>query len=350
MKFGFFFQLPCAPWQSEIDRYRDTLAQIEHGEALGFDTAWLAELHFFPEFSVMSSPLIVAAAAAQRTTRLRLGLAVSLLPLYDPLRNAEDAATVDLLSNGRLEFGVGRGTNPLHYGGFNISMEESRDRFSEALEIIIKAWTGERLTYDGKYYQVRDLAVHPKPVQKPHPPIRIATNSSDTFSLAGRLGYPMFSSLVVVPLPRLRRDLAVYWQTFEEAGHTPTGEEVALLFPLYVGETAAEAQNVPRESIMHYFEMLGRRMVAGDLDLDTATGERSKEMRARLQRLTFEEVCENVGIIGTPEQCITRIKWLQEEFNLSQLICWFNPGGLMAHDTVLGSMHRFATQVMPVVR
>jgi alkanesulfonate monooxygenase SsuD/methylene tetrahydromethanopterin reductase-like flavin-dependent oxidoreductase (luciferase family) len=133
MKFGFFFQLPRAPWQSEHERYGDTLAQIMHGDRLGFDTAWLAELHFFPEFSVMSSPLIVAAAAAQHTQRIRLGMAVSLLPLNDPIRNAEDAATVDILSHGRLVFGVGRGTNPLHYGGFNIPMEESRDRFTEAL-------------------------------------------------------------------------------------------------------------------------------------------------------------------------------------------------------------------------
>lgn len=350
MKCGFFFQLPCAPWQSEIDRYRDTLAQIEHGETLGFDTAWLAELHFSPEFSVMSSPLIVAAAAAQRTQRIRLGLAVSLLPLHDPIRNAEDAATVDLLSNGRLEFGVGRGTNPLQYGGFNVPMEESRDRFTEALEVIIHAWTHERVTYEGKYYRVHDLTIHPKPVQKPHPPIRIATNSSDTFPLAGRLGYPMFSSLVVVPLARLRRDIAIYWQAFEEAGHTRTGEEVALLFPLYVGETPEEAQRVPRESIMHYFDVIGRRRAIDDAALDVATRERNKEMQARLERLTFEDVCEQMGIIGTPEQCIARIKWLREEFNVSQLICWFNPGGLMPHETVLTSMNRFATHVMPAVR
>jgi alkanesulfonate monooxygenase SsuD/methylene tetrahydromethanopterin reductase-like flavin-dependent oxidoreductase (luciferase family) len=120
MNFGVFFQLPCAPWQSERERYGDTLAQIKHGDHLGFDTAWLAELHFFPEFSVMSSPLIMAAAAAQHTQRIRLGMAVSLLPLNDPIHSAEDAATVDILSHGRLVFGVGRGTNPLHYGGFNI--------------------------------------------------------------------------------------------------------------------------------------------------------------------------------------------------------------------------------------
>lgn len=350
MKFGFFFQLPCAPEQSERERYGDTLAQIEHGDQLGFDTAWLAELHFFPEFSVMSSPLIVAAAAAQRTQRIRLGMAVSLLPLCEPIRSAEDAATVDILSDGRLVFGVGRGTNPLHYGGFNIPMAESRERFAEALEVVTQAWTAERVNYEGKYYRYKDVAVYPKPLQKPHPPIRIATNSSDTFPMAGQLGYPMFSSLVVVPLPRFRRDIAVYWQNFEAAGHQRTGEEVALLFPLYVAETETEAQQVPRDSIMHYFEVLSRRIVAGDVELDAATRERNREMQARFQRLTFEEVRENVAIIGTPEHCIERITWLREEFQLSELICWFNPGGLMPSETVLTSMSRFATHVMPHFR
>lgn len=347
MKFGFFFQLPCAPEQNERQRYQDTLAQIEHGDRLGFETAWLAELHFVPEFSVMSAPLIVAAAAAQRTKRIRLGIAVSLLPLHNPIRTAEEVATVDLLSDGRLTFGVGRGTNTLQYGGFNIPMHESRDRFREALDIITHAWTNERVTYEGKYFQVKDVSVYPRPLQQPHPPMRIATNSSDTFPLAGDLGYAMFSSLVVVPLPRFRRDLAVYWQHFDAAGHQRTGNEVAMLFPLYVAETEEEAQRVPRESIMHYFDVVAKRMVVGAGEVDEATRERNKEMQARLQRLTFAEVRENVAIIGTPEHCIERIKWLREEFQVSELIGWFNPGGLMTPDTVQTSMSRFATQVMP---
>ena len=256
----------------------------------------------------MSSPLIVAATAAQHVQRIRMGMAVSLRPLNNSIRSAEDATTVDILSHGRLVFGVGRGTNPLHNGGFNIPMEESRDRFTEALKIVTQAWTNDRVSYEGKYNRIKDVAIHPKPLQKPHPPIRIATNSSDTFPLAGRLGYTMFSSLVMVPLPRFRQDIAVYWQTFEDAGHTRTGAEVALLFPLYVAEAEAEAQTVPRQSIMHYFDVLSRRMVAGDADLDAATRERNKEMQARLQRLTFAEVRENVAIIGTSEHCIKRIR------------------------------------------
>ena len=109
MRFGFFDQLPRADWQSESQRYQDILAQIELGDELGFNTAWLGELHFIPSFSCLASPLMILAAAAQRTRRIRLVTAVTLLPLHNPVKMAEDAATLDVLSNGRLEFGVGKG-------------------------------------------------------------------------------------------------------------------------------------------------------------------------------------------------------------------------------------------------
>ena len=128
MRFGFFDQLPRADWQSERQRYQDILAQIELGDELGFDTAWLGELHFIPSFSCLASPLMILAAAAQRTKRIRLGTAVTLLPLHNPVKMAEDAATLDVLSDGRLEFGVGRGATPIYYGGYNVPMEESRER------------------------------------------------------------------------------------------------------------------------------------------------------------------------------------------------------------------------------
>ena len=112
MRFGFMDHLPCAEWQSEVQRYHDILAQIELGDELGFDTAWLAEIHFYPNVSRLASPLTVLAAAAQRTQRIRLGTAVTLLPLHNPLKVAEEAATVDILTGGRLELGVGRGAAP----------------------------------------------------------------------------------------------------------------------------------------------------------------------------------------------------------------------------------------------
>jgi alkanesulfonate monooxygenase SsuD/methylene tetrahydromethanopterin reductase-like flavin-dependent oxidoreductase (luciferase family) len=125
MKFGLFYQLPCATTQDAATRYRETIEQIVYAEELGFDTAWLAELHFNPRFSIMPAPLLVAAAVAQRTSRIRLGTAVLLLPLQHPLRTAEEAAVVDLLSQGRVELGVGRGMIAIHFQGFNIPRERA---------------------------------------------------------------------------------------------------------------------------------------------------------------------------------------------------------------------------------
>src|SRR2546422_6613671 len=168
MRFGFFDQLPCADADSERQRYQDLLAQIELGDALGFDTVWLGELHFSRAFSILADPLMVLAGAAQRTTRIRLGTAVTLLPLHNPVKIAEQAAITDILSDGRLEFGVGRGTAPAHYAGYDIPQEESRDRFDEALDFIVKAWTHDCFSFQGKYFRKRDLTVVPRPGQTPH--------------------------------------------------------------------------------------------------------------------------------------------------------------------------------------
>jgi alkanesulfonate monooxygenase SsuD/methylene tetrahydromethanopterin reductase-like flavin-dependent oxidoreductase (luciferase family) len=192
MKFGLFYQLPSAPTQHVVARYEETIEQIVYAEALGFDAAWLAELHFNPLFSVMPAPLLLAAALAQRTTRIRLGTAVLLLPLQHPLRTAEEAAVVDLLSQGRLELGVGRGMITIHFQGFNVPREESRARFEEALTLINQAWTQETCSFDGKLFQVPPTAVVPKPWQKPHPPLRIAANSPETAVFAGEQGYSVF--------------------------------------------------------------------------------------------------------------------------------------------------------------
>src|SRR5215475_360740 len=156
MRFGFFDQLPCASGFTEAQRYRDILAQIELGDELGFDTVWLGELHFSRAFSILASPLMVLAAAAQRTTRIRLGTAVTLLPLHNPVKMAEEAATADILSDGRLEFGVGRGV-AYQYPGYGIPLEESRERFEEAIDFILKAWDSEPFSFDGKYFQARDM-------------------------------------------------------------------------------------------------------------------------------------------------------------------------------------------------
>src|SRR5947208_11284436 len=142
---------------------------------------------------------MVLAAAAQRAPRIRLGTAVTLLPLHNPVKIAEEAAICDILSNGRLELGVGRGTAPLHYNGYDIPMEESRERFDEALDFIIGAWTNESFSFDGKYFRASELTVVPRPLQRPYPPLRIAANSPDTFPFAARRNFPIFATPMITP-------------------------------------------------------------------------------------------------------------------------------------------------------
>src|SRR5215216_6170680 len=161
MKFGLFFQAPEAHGQSHAERFTEVVELITYAEELGFDVAWLAELHFGGAFSLLASPLMLIPVIAQRTKRIRLGTAVSLLPLQHPLSLAEQAATADVLSGGRLEFGVGRGSIPSQFHGFKIPVAENRARFDEALDIIRLAWTTDRFSYRGAFYDVEEIAVVP---------------------------------------------------------------------------------------------------------------------------------------------------------------------------------------------
>ncbi|PYM98854.1 MAG: hypothetical protein DME07_21425 [Candidatus Rokuibacteriota bacterium] len=174
MEFGLFTEFHSPPGVSEAAAFDESLAQMKAAEDFGFDAVCLAEIHFQKDRSVLAAPLIIASALAACTRRVKIGIAVQVLPLSHPLRLAEDVATVDHISKGRLEFGVGRSGLPGHYQGVNIPYSESRDRFLETLDILRKAWTQERFSHQGKYFQFQDLCIMPKPFQKPHPPIRIA--------------------------------------------------------------------------------------------------------------------------------------------------------------------------------
>ena len=153
---------------------------------------WLSELHFDPQRSVLSAPLSIASAIAARTRRIKIGIAVQVLPLCHPLRLAEEGATVDQLSHGRLIFGVGRSGLPRTYEDYGVSYAESRDRFAEVLDIVEQAWSQPAVRYDGKYYSFHDIAVTPRPYQQPYPPIRIAAASPDTYPAVEARGLPIF--------------------------------------------------------------------------------------------------------------------------------------------------------------
>jgi alkanesulfonate monooxygenase SsuD/methylene tetrahydromethanopterin reductase-like flavin-dependent oxidoreductase (luciferase family) len=345
MRFGFFDQLPCADADSERQRYLDLIAQIELGEALGFDAVWLGELHFSRAFSILADPLMVLAAAAQRTTRIRLGTAVTLLPLHNPVKIAEEAAIADILSNGRLEFGVGRGTAPVHYAGYDIPQEESRERFEESLDFIQQAWTQPSFSFDGKYFRARDLRVVPKPVQSPHPTIRIAANSPDTFPLAARRCLPIFATPLINPPDKLKEGLAVY----REKLPADTRGDTALAFPVHVAASREQARRECEASLLHFLREAGERLrPLGDADIKSF--EAFRQVLARIQRVTYEDVDREMAVFGDPAYCVERVQALQREYGMDEFICYFNQGGLMDHALVKQSMTRFAREVLPHCR
>ncbi len=345
MRFGFMDHVPCAAWQSEGQRYHDILAQIELGDKVGFETAWLAEIHFFPDVSRLASPLTVLAAAAQRTQRIRLGTAVTLLPLHNPLKIAEEAATVDILSGGRLELGVGRGAAPNMFAAYNVPAAETRDRFVEALEVIRQAWMSERLTYQGKYLHVEDLPVFPRPVQKPHPPIRIAANSPETYTLAGRLGLPIFATpLIAGSMDKLRE----YIKAHRESLPAGVKQDVSVAFPVHVSTSRAQARQECEASLMHFFSFLEQRRP--DIQALPESYQALQQAVERLKGITYEEV-EGLGaVLGDPAYCVERVQALAEEFHMNEFICYFNQGGLVDHTAVKRAMELFAAKVIPRCR
>src|SRR3954469_24851800 len=192
MEFGLFHEFQKSADTSEADAFAQSFALVDAAEAWGLHAMWLSELHFVPDRSVLASPLILAAAIAQRTRRMKIGTAVQVLPLCHPLRRAEEAATVDQISNGRLIFGVGRSGFAHTYKTYGVDYGESRERFSETLVILKRAFTEERFSHSGKYFTYENVRLSPKSLQQPWPEIRGAAASPDTYVEVAELGHPIF--------------------------------------------------------------------------------------------------------------------------------------------------------------
>ena len=260
---------------------------------------WLAELHFDPQRSVLSAPLSIASAVAARTERIKIGIAVQVLPLCHPLRLAEEAATVDHISGGRLIFGVGRSGLPRTYEDYGVSYAESRDRFTEVLDIVELAWSQPSFSYEGKYYNFKNITVAPKPLQKPYPPIRIAAASPDTYPAVGERGLPIFINARYGSFSEFAPEIRAYRQAYAAAGHEGRGQ-VYLRVPAYLAETEEQAREEPRESLMHFYREQAQRL----RDSLSRAGTRAIEGRAerlkRIENLTYEEALTGQVLVGTP--------------------------------------------------
>lgn len=343
MKFDIFYQLPAAPWQSASQRYRELIDESVEADRLGYDTVWLAEIHFMPRFCVMPVPMMLLAAIAERTTKIRLGQAVNLLPLHQPARLAEEAAALDVISNGRLAFGAGRGGFPINYHGFGADIHQSREVFAEVLEFLKAAWTQEKMTFHGQFFNVEDVEVAPKPIQQPYPRIRIAANTPDTFNFAGAQGYRIFAGGPVNPINVLGERLAIYKNALAAANVPLPDDWFASLMLVFTGHDRASVRAAIEPSLRNYFSTLSHIIRPETFGSST---EEFEKVAVRLREMKYETVDSLMGIFGEPAYCIDRIAELKERFGFTRLVCWFEIGGLSGHQNVLGAMRLFADRVM----
>ena len=300
--------------------YDRALQRIDIMDESGYDAVWLAE-HHFSTYSVCPSVHLMGMHIAGRTKNLRIGTAVSLAALYNPLRLAEEVALLDVLSGGRVNWGAGRGFDSTEFGAFGVTAEESSQRFRENVEIVIAAWTHERLTYEGKYHQFKDLEVLPKPKQQPHPPVWLAGTSPESIELAAAGGY----SILMDPHSthaEIGRKRELYRVALEEHGYSIEGRELPMARLLAIAETAEEAEEIARA---------GARWTVGSY-AGRATDDDGNPVDP------VERYMNGVVIHGTPDMVVDQLQQLQEEIGLDYLLC--SP---LSHGTFL----LFTEQVLP---
>jgi alkanesulfonate monooxygenase SsuD/methylene tetrahydromethanopterin reductase-like flavin-dependent oxidoreductase (luciferase family) len=349
MHFGLFVEEKRYGTTDEPSAFRDIFELADKADAWGADCIWLGEIHFTPARSVISASLQVATAIASRTRRVRVGSAVKVLPLDHPLRIAEEVATVDQLSQGRFEFGIGRSGVAASYDTYGVPYGESQARFLEALDIIRQAWRGEPFAYEGQFYKFKRALVAPRPYQVPHPPMRMAVTSGETFPAAGRMGVHTFIGLRLAEVPELAAQLATYRKAWHEAGHAGA-PSTYLRIPVYVSETTRGAAEEPRESLTYFMERQSSLALAGAGRAGTNEPELRRAQAERMANLSYDEILQKKIIAGTPDVVIARLKEIRDALELDGVIAELNPGGRIPAALELKSFELLAREVMPALK
>ncbi|HVT00501.1 MAG TPA: LLM class flavin-dependent oxidoreductase [Solirubrobacterales bacterium] len=351
MRFGVFYVVE-SPDGDFKRAYDEMLDQIEYAEYLGFDTVWLAE-HHGSSYGSLPSPQVMAAAVAERTKYMRIGLAVSILPFDNPVRIAEDYAMVDLISGGRLDFGVGRGYQPREFGmlGLEDAQGDSRGIFEESLDIILGLWTEDRFTYQGRHFQIEDAELHPRPLQKPHPPVYVAAISPETFDLVAEKGFNLLVTPTLMDLRTLKSFTLDAKKRLVERGRDPHSLDFPLNWQIHLARTAAEAKERTRDAFGWYFDkVMSVVPQGGDIPATYEAYGAMARAYADAGGFPIERLQElGVLILGTPEDAIARIEEVYRDIGQQHISCWFRIGGL-EDAKVRDSMKLFAEEVMPRFR
>jgi alkanesulfonate monooxygenase SsuD/methylene tetrahydromethanopterin reductase-like flavin-dependent oxidoreductase (luciferase family) len=351
MHFGLNMECDYLPGRTEQEAFGEVFAQADLAEAVGFNSVWLAERHFASgagggQPSIASAPIILATAIAARTQRIRVGTGVYVLPLNHPVRVAEEVATLDYVSQGRFSLGVGRSGFTTAYEGYGYDYGESRERLQECLDILIKAWTQERFSHVGRYYQLHDVCVTPKPLQKPHPPIYMAATTSESFPIAGRAGRHLVVGVRRTSVAGVKQSVQTYRQIWRESGHAGNGD-VTLRLPVYVGDTHAQAISDPEASTMRYYRRLADSLTRSVGRAGTAVDEDRARLAQELTNVSYDTLWRDWVVYGTPADVAERLHQLIEELDLSGVIVEMNAGGLIPSTKVLHALRLFGEKVMP---
>jgi alkanesulfonate monooxygenase SsuD/methylene tetrahydromethanopterin reductase-like flavin-dependent oxidoreductase (luciferase family) len=290
--------------------YQRALQRIEIMDRTGYDAVWLTE-HHFSDYSVCPSIPVMGTYAAAHTKNLRIGTGVTLAAFYHPLRLAEEIALLDILSGGRVNWGAGRGFDPREFRAFNVPLQESYARFREVVDIVVRAWTRERLTYKGEFFSFEDVEVLPKPLQQPHPPVWMAAASRDAIEWAAAAGH----SILMDPHSthtEIGEKWEFYRQKLADHGYSIEGRAIPIARLLAIAATEAEATEIAyqgaRWMLRTYVDpkMFG---VVGD---------------------PVQRYVDSVVIHGTPERVLDEITRLHEEIHLDYMI-----GAPLSHETFM---------------
>ena len=370
MKFGCFFvgqrpQLheqyadesklnPNPVRRTDVEVYEDILKGAVLAEELGFDSVWVAE-HAFSEHSIVSSPHSLLAAIAAKTNRVNIGVACTIVPWHPPLRMAQDLATLDIISGGRLIVGAGRGYQKREFDIYGIDISESRERFVEGMDIAIKAWTEDRFAYEGKFHTIPEVMVIPKPVQKPHPPIWMAvTHSPESVEIAvsNRWGLFTVGSTFFPAAAESDQDLInLYYSKIQRAGVAPEDITIAAVRNMYLAGSEEEALEVMKPRLQWAGDM-GAYLRAPVAAMAGAGQLRGYEHYARDPFLEPDLLAQRgpqaMGAIGTPEKVTATVEDLEAR-HVSHFLSYLDTGGL-SYNEIEGSLRLFAEKVIPNFR
>ncbi|HZT07399.1 MAG TPA: LLM class flavin-dependent oxidoreductase [Chloroflexota bacterium] len=335
-----YFQEQDPPQGDYLRRLIDLLASVEE---LGYDGIWANEHHFHPYGGMIPSPAVLLAALIQRTKRVRLGTSVVVLPLHHPIEVAEQLAMVDLMSDGRLELGVGRGFVPYDYQNLGVSFEEGQERTQESLEIILAAWSQPTFSYTGKHYRFDNIELWPRPQQRPHPPVWIAcTGTPSSFTSTGAKGYNLLTVSSLRPMEKLGELARLYRDAWNASGRDPGGYRYATHFQVVVDDDRDRARRIASDAIRNYFGLHAKALA-----LHPASANRGFDP---LEGFSIERWIDEGRILaGTPDDVVATLRRAQAELGITGIDGTFFFGGV-SFEVAERSLRLFAEGVIPRMR